>query len=291
MTLSLFKRDWKFLVDNLDVSKLDGKFHIEKSLKATPNKLTLELYNLSPDHAAQIEKRATANKSTGVRVEVSAGYVNSVPLIFNGDAHKIYTDIQNGTRVSLVTALDGGRSYREAQIDASIGPGATAQSLIVQCAQAMGIGVGNTNEASVGAVVSSLGTSFPTGTVLSGKAADELTRLTNAVGLTWSIQNGALQLQKPGKPLQGSSLRLASSTGLVGSPTTDMDASVSASKPKKDKPTHVLARTLLIPGLAPGRIVVLDSASFKGNYQIVQCDYLGDTMGNDWYCNLKLAPY
>jgi ABC-type Fe3+-hydroxamate transport system substrate-binding protein len=78
---------------------------------------------------------------------------------------------------------------------------------------------------------------------------------------------------------------------MIGSPTTDMDSSVTAAKAKKVKPTHVVVKTLMIPGLAPGRIVVLDAANFDGNYQIVQCDYIGDSGGNDWFCNLKLSPY
>jgi hypothetical protein len=291
MSVPLFGRDWKISVDDLDVSALSCKFHVEKSTKAVPNKIKLEIINLSHDHAAELAKRAEVNKKTGIMVQVAAGYTDNVPVIFTGDAHKIVTTFQGAERVSLITAHDGGRSYRESMVEISVGPGASVSSVIKQCAQAMGIGSGNSNELAGNAVSEVLGSSIPTGMVLSGKAAVELTRVTRAVGLQWSIQNGVLQLQKEGKPLQTESLRIGVDSGMIGSPTTDMDSSVTAAKAKKEKPTHVVVKTLMIPGLAPGRVVVLDAANFDGNYQIAQCDYVGDSAGNDWYCNLKLSPY
>lgn len=290
---TLFKRDWKLIVDDLDVSVLEFKFHAEKNIKSQPNKLDLQIYNLSPDHVAQITKRAQAKQSTGVRVDVEAGYVNSRQLIFRGDAREIYTTHNGSDRITIIAAHDGGRAYRESRINQSFAPGASPSDLINALANALDIGSGNANDAVVGATLNALGAAYPNGIVLSGKASDQLTRITRFMGLTWSVQNGVLQLQESNKPLQTTAVRLASDTGMVGSPSSDMDTSVAASAgtSKQKKPTSVLVKTLMIPDLYPGRKVVLDSLEFSGNYEITQCDYVGDTSGNDWNCQLKMRPY
>lgn len=291
----LFGRRWELIVDNVELTNLDFQFHVAKSTKAEPNKLELKVLNMSSDHVAEVTKRAKAKGSTGVNVRLSAGYVDNMHLIFDGDAREIST-VQNGAdRTTTIAAHDGGRAYRESRISQSFAPGASVSSVIVACAQAMGIGIGNANEASLGASVKGLGGAFPNGIALAGRASDQLTRVTRAAGLTWSIQNGVLQLQKNNQPLQTTSVRIAPDSGMVGSPSVDMDASNAApadgKKKATKKPTLVKVRTLMIPGIYPGRKVVLDTAEYNGGYQVVESTFVGDTAGNEWNIDSKLRPY
>lgn len=288
---TLFKRDWELLVDDLDLTQLEFTFHVEKNTKSEPNKLALQIFNLSPDHVAQVTQRAKAKQSTGVRVRVSAGYVGSTFIVFDGDAREINTTQNSANRMTTIAAHDGGRAFRESRISQSFAAGASVQSVISACAQAMGIGSGNANEVAAGASVNGLGSAFPNGMVLAGRAADQLTRVTRAAGMTWSIQNGVLQLQKGGQPLQTTSVRIASDTGMVGSPSVDMDSNVASSSKKQKKPTMVTVKTLMIPGIYPGRKVVLDTAEFNGGYQVAEALFVGDTSGNDWNITAKVRPY
>jgi hypothetical protein len=289
---TLFGRRWELIVDNLELTNLDFRFHVAKSTKAEPNKLDIQVVNMSPDHVAQVTKRATSKGSTGVNIRLSAGLGEDLHLIFDGDAREISTAQTSAERITTIAAHDGGRAFRESRISQSFAPGASITSAIVACARAMGIGIGNANEASAGASINGLGAAFPNGITLAGRASDQLSRVTRAAGLTWSIQNSVLQLQKNGQPLQTTSVRIASDAGMVGSPSVDMDANVASSDAKKKtKPTLVKVRTLIIPGIYPGRKVVLDTADYQGGYQVVEALFTGATDGNDWYIDAKLRPY
>jgi hypothetical protein len=159
----------------------------------------------------------------------------------------------------------------------------------------MSIGIGNAREASQGSQAGSFGGSFPNGIALQGRASDQLQRVCHAANLTWSVQYGVLQLQRGGAPLQTAAVRIAPDTGMVGSPTMEMDSSVptakGAAKGTSKPRTLVGVKTLMISGLYPGRKVVLDTAEYHGGYQITECKYVGDTAGNDWNVELKLRPY
>lgn len=288
----LFKRSWELIVDDLDLTTLDFQFHVEKNTKSEPNKLQLRVLNASPDHVAQLTKRAKAKQSTGVRVRLSAGYEDGGPfLIFDGDAREISTVQDGNDRVTTIAAHDGGRAFRESRISQSFAPGASWTSIIKACAQAMDIGIGNANDVATGASVNGLGSACPNGMVLSGKASDQLTRVTRAAGMTWSIQNGVLQLLKGGQPLQTTSVRVASDTGMIGSPSVDMDSSISGSKTKQKKPTLVHVKTLMIPGIYPGRKVVLDTEEYNGGYAVAEANFVGDTNGDSWEIDAKVRPY
>lgn len=288
----LFKHAWSLRVDDLKLDALNFKFAVEKDTKAEPNRLQLQVFNLSRDHVAQITKRAKSTGSTGVNVQLSAGYVDDVHLIFDGDAREIFTTQNDSDRITTIAAHDGGRAFRESRINQAFAPGASVSSVIQACAKAMSIGIGNANDVATGSSVDGLGPSFPNGITLSGKASDQLTRVARAAGLTWSVQNGVLQLLKGGQPLQTAAVRIASDTGMVGSPSVDMECSVAgSSKSKTKKAGLVNVRTLMVPGIYPGRKVVLDTEDFNGGYQVVASRYIGDTAGNEWEIHSKVKAY
>jgi hypothetical protein len=136
--------------------------------------------------------------------------------------------------------------------------------------------------------------------VLSGNVASQLTRVVDSIGLTWSIQSGALQLLEKGKPLDLSAIKLTPKTGLIGSPEASIDSSVSlgspqqfavgakkkvAKPPQPKDPSILRLRTLLIPGMIPGRKIELDSATFKGTYMLMETEAVGQSWSNDWGFN------
>lgn len=287
----LFKRVWQLIIDDLELTQLDFRFHVGKNLKAEPNKLEMEIYNISPDHVAEITKRAKAKDTAGVNVQVSAGLGGDLHLIFDGDAREVSPTQNTADRIVRLSGHDGGRAFRESRINQSFAPGASVSSVIVACARALGVGIGNANEASAAASIDGLGASFPNGIVLAGRASDQLTRVTRAAKLTWSIQNGVLQLQQRGKPLQTASVRLAFDTGLVGSPSIEVDSATATAKPKAKKPRLLKVRSLIIPGIYPGRKIVLDSAEYSGGYEVVEALYTGDTAGPEWNIDSKVRPY
>jgi hypothetical protein len=311
VSTELFRRAWKVQVDTLDVSALDLEFKITATIKAEPNKCVVTLWNANQDHRAQLQKRnrplgPAATKIVGVPTQIEAGYVDNTAVLFSGDLREVTSQRDRTAWKTILSGDDGGRAYREGRINKAFGPGTPIGTVLSQICQALGIGTGNASNFTAGASIAGLGSTLPHTFVASGSAAKELTRLTQSMGLTWSVQRGALTLAKRGKPLDLGAIRLTPTTGLVGSPEASIDASVSLGNPQqfaanaiqktskqpKPKDTSILKlKTLLIPGLVPGRKIVLESRSFSGGYYITEVEYVGQTWANDWHCNMIARVY
>lgn len=303
---TLYPKSWKVQVDTLEVSALDLEFKVTATLKPEPNKCTLVLWNVNPDHRAQLMKRnrpnGTDGKIQGVRVRIEAGYVGNTTVIFDGDLREVNSSRVGTDWRTTLTGDDGGRSYRESRISASFRAGASIGSVIRQCADAMGIGIGNSSTFEADAQIAGYGATLPGPLVIDGSAAKALDRVLKSVGLTWSIQRGALQILKKGAPLSSSAILLTPDTGLLNSPEATIDASSAtgnaqqsvtdaavavvsgkATKAARTKTPHVLKlKTMMIPGIAPGRKVTVKSATFDGGYYLTECEYAGQSWASTW---------
>lgn len=263
--MRLFDRRWRVQVGSLDASALACKFKISRSLYGYAGTCDLEIRNLSEDHRREI----LASPRRRTFVEVQAGYVDGLALLFRGDKRKA-VPVREGTDwIVKITAGDGEHALRNARVARSFSSGSTLQQVVQHIADAMGVGVGNAVTALRGATLGGLDGTFTEGTVLHGLAASELTRLTSSAGLTWSIQDGVLQVLPRGGALAREALLLSSSTGLIGSPEIVNRRTINV-------------KALLIPGLVPGQQVVIDSSVVRGAWRISTAEYTGDTHGQDW---------
>jgi hypothetical protein len=279
--VTLFKRVWRVTVGTLRVSApMRVAFEIERTLRPQPNKATVRLWNLTRDHRAQIEG------ASDVQVIVEAGYEEDVGLrqLFHGTLFRGQGDHAPANRserdatdvVTYVEARDGGREYQRARIERSFEPGVSVSTVVRACAEALGVGEGNSTEIAAAARLETGDTTYPEGTVLSGQAARELTRILAGLGLRWSVQHGQLQILRRGESLQTQAVRLSPSTGLVGSPEVGSRG-------------RATVRALLSPELWPGRVVVLQSERIEGRYVVRAVTYTGDSHGNDWLAECELA--
>lgn len=269
--MRLFGRAWRVQVGTLLLSDLDITFKAKRTHAARPGTVELEIYNPTEAHRRELTS-ATAGQTF---VEVQAGYVEGISTIFRGDVRKAVAKRDGADWVVTVTGGDGEHAIRSARLSRSFAAGSSVETVVRAIADAMGVGVGNAATALRGARLSSAGEAHAEGTVVQGLAAGELTRLCNGAGLTWSVQEGVLQLLPLGGAIQRTALRLAADTGLLGSP-------------EEGRHGHAKARALLIPDLVPGRLVQLDSAALRGLYRIETAEYAGDTRGDDWHVDMEL---
>lgn len=269
--MKLFERAWRVQVGSLDLSALACKFKVSRSLYGYAGTCELEVRNLSETHRREI--LAAPRRTT--YIEVQAGYREGTALIFRGDKRKTIPVRENTDWVMKITAGDGEHALRNARVGRSFAAGSTVQQVVQHIADAMGVGAGNAATALRGATLGGLDGTFPEGTMLHGLAAEELTRLTSSSGLTWSIQDGNLQILPRGGALAREAILLSASTGLIGAPEV------------VDRRT-LTVKALLIPGLVPGQQVVLDSSVATGAWRISQAEYSGDTHGQDWTATLTV---
>lgn len=284
--MASFGRTWRVTVGELRVSApMRVAFELERTMRHTPNKATVRLWNLTRDHQAQIEQAAAA------QVIVEAGYLDDRGLaqVFRGELFRArgsgtgptalaIRNERSGTDViTHVEARDGGSAYQQARVAQSFEAGVSATTVARACATALGVGMGNAAEAIAAASLEAGGATFPEGTVLSGQASRELTRVLAALGLRWSVQHGALQVVSRGGALQTQAVRLTPSTGLVG-------------RPEVLTRGRVKAMALLSADLSPGRIVLLESDRVTGRYVVRAAKDGADSHTNDWASELDLAP-
>lgn len=268
MDVILFNRSIRVVVNTIEIRDLDMSFKVSKSLKPEPNKAELRIYNLNEEHRSALEQTQTA------RVLVEAGYESGTSVLFLGDLRTTRSVTEGPSIVTALSSGDGEKAIQTARVSASLAKNSTPEQVLRTICEAMGVDTGNLNQAVNALRSAGISNHFAEGCVLSGSAYREMNAICKSVGLTWSIQDGKLQILPLRQALQGSAVLLSPQTGLIGSPTVDNKGVMSC-------------RMLMAPDVFPGRLLVLESARLRGQYRIEACDYTGDTRGQDWYIDLQ----
>jgi hypothetical protein len=247
-------------------------FTIKRDLKATANTCDLQIHNLNADHRLALQQAKSA------LVQVDAGYVGLTSTLFLGDLRTTYSQRQGPDWVTSLSAGDGEKAMRSARVNVALRKGSDVGTVLNALVKALGVGAGNLSSAVAKIQSLGLGGAFSMGTVLSGSAAREMSRILESVGLTWSVQNGVLQILGIAEALQDFAVVVDETHGMLGSPSVDKDGTVSF-------------RMLIQPDVIPGRKAVVTAHELKGQYVLQECTYTGDTRGDDWYVDAKGKPF
>lgn len=262
----LFGRSLILKVDTLELSNLDCVFKVQKTLKPEPNTCDLKIYNLNESHRKQIE----AKKKPAI--ELAAGYGNDLSVLYIGELRYGFSQTEGPSIATVLSSGDGEKEIQQARINVPIGPKTLPEVALRNIAKALGVGKGNLEDAII-KLRNGRAQIFGSATTLSGSAAREMTAFCRSAGLEWSIQNGKLQFLEIGEALKKKAIVLSSDTGLIESPTVDSKGILSAT-------------SLLNPEIRPGVRVDMRGKHVRGLYRIIQCEYTGDTRGNDWHVHL-----
>lgn len=275
----LFKKTWKVSIDTVQTDVHDVAFQIVKTKKRAPNTCALSIWNLSADQRRALEALSVVKKSGRgkIRVQVEAGYDGETSLLFRGDLRTAITVREGPDLITTVEGDDGGRDVLLARVSRSYHPGTTVITVLRDLVAALGIGEGNLNSLTY---TTRGGATFAGGTTLSGKADENLTRLLHSCGVTWSVQNGALQVLQAGAALATTAVLLSPQTGLVGTPSVSPEG-------------YILAEALLVPGIFPGGRVKVQCPTLTGLYTVHNVTHTGDSAAvgpGSWTHSLELRP-
>lgn len=275
----LWDRRCTVTVDTLELPGFDVEFEVTKTLKPEPNTCELRVYNLSEDHIAQLEELRPREKlaTRGIPCRIEAGYASGTSLIWLGDLRTVETVYESPNWVTRVASGDGEKGWQNARQHVSYGPRTPLDTALRAMVRALGIGEGNLSKF-VARLKQAGVANFPHGTVISGATSREMRDFARSAGLEFSIQDGALQLTDVGRALDLEAILLSPSTGLVGSPSVDSQGVLSC-------------ECLMIPGVVPGRLVVMDATRVKGNYRITRATWKGSTGGDDWGISIEAKRY
>lgn len=247
-------------------------FEVKRTLDPKPNTASITIYNLNPDHRQELERYAE------IPVQIEAGYKEGSEVLFLGNLRTAGTQRVPPDWITTIASGDGEVALRKARVQATFAKTKPTDSVLRELAKALGVKPGNLEKAIV-KFKTSLNTSpFSMGTVLSGSASREMTRVCRSLGLEWSVQSGELQILERGQATSPDAIWCSQEHGMLGSPTIDGKGVLTV-------------RMLMTPGAFPGRILALDAARLKGNFRITETTHKGDTTGGSWEVEIKGKRY
>lgn len=276
------------------VTDLDIKFKIEKSTEDKPNTCELTVYNFTEEQRAAIEllnpvtqqvskfdkgkvKEAARKQATkGIPIKIEAGFNGNNSLLWLGDLRSVTSERKGTDWETTFKSGDGEKAYQNARLNVSYGPQTPVDTALRAMVRSLKVGEGNMNK--IGKDLRLEGKYIPKGTVFSGPTRDMMNDFCRAADLEWSIQDGAIQFIDKGKALSLTAIKLSSATGMLDSPSVDVDGILKV-------------KTLLIPDVRPGRLLVVNSRRIKGDFKIEKITYTGDSSGGDWGLEIEAARY
>lgn len=289
-----FWRSYRLEIGDKKITDLDIEFEVRKTLKKEPNTASVRVYNLS-------ESTRRAMQGQDLPVTLNAGYVleypisedmeavlssigigaesSTVPMLYSGTLR--YAASSQDEAMNWVTSVasgDGDRGLSKARTSRTYRAGTPWLVILQDLAGDLGVGAGNLLSLSSSAelALKRLGK----GRAVHGATEAQLSRMLDASGYDWSIQDGALQVLAHGATISTMAVDLSAKTGLIGSPEMALrtDTRGGGKDPKKaiKQPEHFIrARSLLNAALQPGQKVKIDAAMISGYYRVESVQHFG----------------
>jgi len=246
---------------------------IEKHLHAEPNTCTIDIYNLADATRAAIERKP-------LHIRFEAGYDGEFKRIFTGDLRRGWTTTEGPDRVTHLEIADGDRAYNHARVGRSFRAGVDKRTAVKEIARSMGLKVPTSIEEA-----RELADQFASGLTLQGPSQRELTRVLRSAGMSWSVQNGSLQILRNTDVRADQAIVISEDTGMIGSPDYG--------PPKKPGATAMLTAVVLLkPELTPGGRVLVDSRDIKrGLFRVERLIHVLDTdPRGPWQTEIEAKP-
>lgn len=278
----LFNRDLVLNAGGLEIRARDPQssdarptlrviFQVVSGTAKDPNTADISIYNLKKSNRVALQEKE-------IDTVLEAGYVDNISQIFGGQLQRGSSVRDGSDWITSIQSGDSTKPFKASRISKSFGGPVDVQDVLETVAKELNVGLGNLKDKiSEGGIRAGL-SQFSNGFVAVGKTEKVLHRITKAMGYTFSIQDGQLQLLAPGETINpNEAILLSSSTGLIGSP-------------EPGEKGVVKARSLMQPETLPGRKVKIESEEIDAFFRIDKVVFSGDTWASDWYSDLEMSP-
>jgi hypothetical protein len=279
----LLGRSYALTVGTSQFTGLRCEFDVKKSLGKDPNTAEIKIYNLKESTRNALQSSRTA--VSRLPVTLLAGYGSSTGILFQGDVRHVDSSREGPDWITKITSGDGERAYQTARLKASFRPGTTISDVVRGAAGALGVGLGNLQEALAKPFRGGVST-LQNGYSVSGDAQEILDTVLRSAGFSVSIQDGQLTILRDADTLTLDAVLLSPDTGLIGSPqfgTPESGDKVGA------KPPRLKVKSLLNSKIQCGRAIQVQSAQYQGaQYRAEVVHHQGDTHGEAWFSESEL---
>ncbi len=261
------------------------KFAFEKADVESPNTGKVTVWNLSPEHLAALEKNDCV-------VIVRAGYGGNLSQAFAGTVTQASTTKEGADQMTEIELADSMVELRDTSLSVSYAEGTTTDIIWQDVAGKMGLPV----SCSAGAMEKP--TPMANGFSFVGSSKNLMKRLARIDGIQWTIQDGVLQVTKPGEPISLSCYELSAASGLIGLPKrVNLSASSGSSTGSgtgeaagKRETAQLGWEVTYLMNLAIGvnSYVHVTSRTVTGYFRVQKVSIDGDNYEGDWQCTATL---
>lgn len=243
-------------------------FSIERADTESANTGKVTLWNLSPEHLAELSKDDCV-------VVLRAGYNTVMPLIFTGIVTFAKTKKDGADVMTEIELVDNRIELRDTFVSVSYAGNVNCKTLIQDTADQMGLTVSFSYNAEF--------KDIPNGYSFVGPAADVLTKACNTSGLIWNIQNGVLQVKKPHDTMNREVYELSAETGLIGIPQR-----IQIAEEDNQYQYGWDAEFLMNAAINIDDYVYLNSIYVTGYFRVYSLVIEGDNYEGSWVCTARL---
>lgn len=244
-------------------------FDIQKADTSSSNSAKISLWNLSKTTLSLLEKK-------DCRLALRAGYGTRMPLLFEGTVSYATTQLDNADRKTDIELVDSLKSTRDSYLSISYTEPVSWRKIFDDVADKMGVAVSYSYNATF--VDISSGYSFV------GKGTDVIAKGCASCGLSWTIQDGILQIKKPGDTMNREVFVISKDTGLVGIP-----ARVALEQNNNEvKKLGYDVSFLLNGAIGVNDYIKLESNVVTGFFKVFSINHAGDNMSGDWLSSARL---
>lgn len=245
-------------------------FSFERTDMESQNTGRVTVWNLNKQHIAALEEKDCA-------LSLRAGYGNRLALIFAGIITNCTTTLDGADRKTEIEVVDNLVEIRDTYVSVCYVGTVNWKTIFDDVANQMGVAVSYSYNAEF--VDVNNGFSFV------GLARDIMTKGCNCCGLVWSIQNGIMQVKKPGDTMSREVYVLSEETGLLGIPARVTEANADTG----DQTNMGWDVEFFLNGaIHIDDYVKLESKRVNGFFRVAKLTQAGDNMSGDWTCTARL---
>lgn len=286
--MMLYKRVASVIVGNdkiadapnaLKIDKLRVRFEIEKIAFGRLNTGNIQIFNLSNESIARIERKFT-------KVILNAGYVDQdVTLLLTGDILNITHARQQADTITTIYVRDGGQAYVESICNQSFDEKMSAREVFRRVASTF-------KDVTIGDL--SLIPDQPIyigGQTICDSTYRVLNQLSSKLGVVWQINNGKLVISKDViEPITTYDHEFTQNNGMIGSPTiTEIGINVvsllrpdvqplSSFRVRSETPNYDIQAIDIV-----SRKDKINEKVQNASCRVLNIKHIGDTHGNEWY--------
>ena len=245
-------------------------FSVQKQELESSNTAKVQVWNLNKQNLATLE-------AENCFLLLKAGYGNTLPVILSGTVSHTSTRKDGSDMLTEIAVVDGLMEVRDTWVSMSYAGLVNTKKILDDTAAQMGLTVTYSYNATFADI--------PNGFSFVGQAKNALSKACAVSGLEWSIQNGVLQIKKPGDVMNREVYVIGPETGLIEIPErVQISSSDDAGTPQMGYDLVYL----LNGAIGVGDYVQVQSKYLTGFFRVYSLEIDGDNLSGAWQCKARV---